>query len=119
MSIKLLFDSATPKKKLRKELKPPPLGKDQYNDVEYLKDCFAGEVGEDTLRVRLIRTVPVPAYRITVLRMYKGTHAIKCKDERTAMLQPGLYVLNQWWAEKQIDGFVFTPSLKGEDNGNS
>jgi hypothetical protein len=100
------------KKQPRKKFNSTPLGKDTYEDTEYIRESMADKLGEgQTLRVRLIRNEPVPAYRVSILQEYKTPRSTKYKDVRT-IIQPGLYVVNQWWVDKvNPKEYLWTPPL--------
>lgn len=118
--VKLLFGDI-PRKKLQKQLNRPELDRNTYEDTEYLKDILDNLAQPtDITKVRLIRTFPFPAYRLTIIRRYKNGHTVTQKDGGKTLLKPGLYVEKSYFAERFIDGFVFSPALPEEiENGNS
>lgn len=113
--VKILFGDIH-KKQLRKQLDPPKLDKKKYEDTNYLISLLE-KLAEptDNIRVRLVRDFPFPAYRMTILRKKNG-HTITKKNGDTIKMKPGWYVHATYFAEKFIDGFVFTPEIENVGN---
>jgi hypothetical protein len=115
MSVKLLFNNKPEPK--RRAIKPPPVSRQSYDDIANIRIlvCDAVTLTDDHLypvRVKLVRDEPVRAYRVTVLKKFRGTRVVKRKDGTTVVLQPGIYVDASYFVESVSRGdFVFTPPL--------
>ena len=108
--IKLLFDK--PVEKAGRKCKAPPMGRESYDDTTYLYNLFnEGLSDNEFVRVRLVRKEPAFAYRISILKRYKESHATLFKGT-SVLLKPGLYVVNQWFCERVSESeYVFSPPL--------
>lgn len=117
--VKILF-ADKPRKELRKQLKRPSLDRNTYEDTNYLIGLL-NKIAKstDNIRVKLVRTFPFPSYRMTILRKYKESRNIKRKNGSLAVLKPGWYVEQSFFAIKYMDGFTFEPPLpEGIENVN-
>lgn len=98
-------------KKARREVETIKLTREAYEDRESIRQRIGELSHDESLRIRFIRELPHPAYRVSILKRYKAPRSVKMKDGRTVILQPGLYVKKQWWLEKTPDGFMTIPAL--------
>jgi hypothetical protein len=119
MDVPLLFQRK-PKTTRSKELVRIPLCEQDYYDIEYIRNAIIESVTfpdnwEPPLRVRLVRDVPVKAFRASIFFRWKEKRSVKNKDGSTSLISPGLYIWRQFFVEKvSPTEYVFTPPLTQE-----
>ena len=116
MGVKLLFNEGHEKKINRHAPSSDNMSRETYEDILDIRQrvCEAIPLGDDheLVRIRFIREFPQAMFRVTILKRYKESHLVKKKGGGTTMLPPGIYVQNQYLAEKVSPcEYVFTPPL--------